>query len=88
VSGMYILSLGKTMADVPYIAGSLTTWHDHDNLCFSGTQLVDIADNGVCEQGSLVNTPPMLHVWVEANPCGPFAAIDEHGDVCDATHTH
>jgi hypothetical protein len=88
VSGMYILSLGKTMADVPDIAGSLTTWHDHDNLCFSGTQLVDIADNGVCEQGTLVNTPPMLHVWVEANPCGPFAAIDEHGDVCDATHTH
>ena len=86
VSGMYILSLGQTMADVPDIAGSLTTWHDHDNLCFSGTQLVDIADNGVCEQGALVNTPPMLHVWVEANPCGPFAAIDEHGDVCDAPH--
>jgi hypothetical protein len=88
VSAMYILTLGKTMTDVPDIAGELTTWHDHDNLCFDGTQLVALATDGVCPLGVLVDTPPMLHVWVEANPCGPFAAIDEHGVICDTTHTH
>lgn len=88
VSAMYILTLGKTMADVPDIAGELTTWHDHDNLCFSGSQLVALATNGVCPVGVLVNTPPMLHVWVEPNPCGPFAAIDEHGVTCDTAHAH
>lgn len=88
VSAMYILTLGSTMADAPDIAGELTTWHDHDNLCFDGTQLVAFATDGVCSDGVLVDTPPMLHVWVEPNPCGPFAGIDEHGVVCDTTHTH
>ena len=41
VSGMYILNPGKTMANVPTLAGPLTTFHDHQNLCFSGTTLVD-----------------------------------------------
>ncbi len=88
VSAMYILSLGKTMNDVPPLAGALTTWHDHDNLCFEGTQLVGLAANNVCPVGVLVDAPPMLHVWVEANPCGPFAAIDEHGMDCGATDIH
>lgn len=88
VSAMYILTVGKTMADAPDIAGELTTWHDHDNLCFSGGQLVGLAVNGTCAQGTLLNTPPMLHVWIEANPCGPFVGIDEHGIQCDATHEH
>ncbi|MGQ0833203.1 MAG: hypothetical protein ACT4OV_16180 [Microthrixaceae bacterium] len=88
VSAMYILSLGKTMADAPDIAGELTTWHDHDNLCFSGNQLVALAVDGVCPSGVLVNTPPMLHVWIEANGCGPFVGIDEHGINCEPTEPH
>ena len=88
VSGMYILTLGKTMEEVPPLAGELTTWHDHDNLCFEGAEFVAVASDGVCPLGVLVDTPPMLHVWVEANPCGPFAAIDEHGSDCGVTHTH
>jgi hypothetical protein len=80
VSAMYILNLGKTMAQVPDIAGSLTTWHDHRNLCWVGTRLAGLAVNGVCRPPSVLRvTPPMLHVWVVPHPCGPFAGIESHG---------
>jgi hypothetical protein len=87
VSAMYILSLGETMANVPDIAGELTTWHDHTNLCWEGLKVVGTAVNGVCAQGSLIVTPPMLHVWMVENPCGPFAGIDDHGGAC-VIHDH
>jgi hypothetical protein len=87
VSAMYILSLGKTMADVPDIAGDLTTWHDHTNLCWDGLKVVGTTVNGVCARGVLILTPPMLHVWMVDNPCGPFAGIDEHGGAC-VIHDH
>ncbi len=87
VSGMYILNTGKTMANVPALAGPLTTWHDHQNLCFSGTQLVGIAVDGKCAKGVLTPTPPMLHVWLVAHPCGPFAGIESHGGDC-GVHEH
>jgi hypothetical protein len=87
-SALYILQLGKTMADVPDIAGELTPWHYHNNLCFEGTTLVALADaNGNCPQGVLLVTPPMMHVWMVEQPCGPFAGIDEHGVNCMA-HEH
>jgi hypothetical protein len=88
-AAMYILSLGKTMSDVPDIAGSLTTWHDHTNLCFDGSppRLVGVTVNGVCQQGINIRTPPMMHVWLVDTPCGPFAGVDEHGLQCDA-HEH
>ena len=80
VSAMYILSLGKTMANVPALAGPLTTWHDHQNLCFEGTRLVGTTNAaGVCTRGVLLPTPPMLHVWMVPHPCGPFAGIESHG---------
>ena len=88
VSAMYSLTFGKTMADVPDIAGELTTWHDHDNLCFAGGQIAGLAVDGVCATGVLVNTPPMLHVWVEDNGCGPFVGIDDNGITCEPTHAH
>jgi hypothetical protein len=87
VSAMYILSLGKTMADVPDIAGELTTWHDHQNLCWEGLRVVGTTVNGVCTRGVFIPTPPMLHVWMVDNPCGPFAGIDEHGGAC-VIHDH
>jgi len=83
-SAMYILSPGRTMQNVPYIAGELTTFHDHNNLCFEGGVVVGLARNGVCEDGVLLVTPPMLHVWMVDHPCGPFAGIETsgHGSTC------
>lgn len=78
-TAMYILPPGSTMDDVPDIAGNLTAWHNHDNLCWdaTGTRLAGVVVNGTCVPGG---TPglgtPMLHVWVEPNDCGPFAGTD------------
>jgi hypothetical protein len=80
---MYTLGPGKTMEDVPDIAGNLTVWHTHDNLCFTpGTvRLAGAVVGGRCRPGG-VNRPtsPMLHVWVVPNDCGPFAGTDRGQD--------
>lgn len=81
VSAMYILGPGKTMADVPELAGELTTWHDHQNLCWdeSTGQLAGLVVNGRCVPGGTFRaTPPMLHVWLEDHECGPFAGVEAH----------
>jgi hypothetical protein len=88
VAAMYSLTFGDTMANVPAIAGGLTTWHDHDNMCFAGDQFVGLATSGGCSVGALRDTPPMLHVWIEENPCGPFAVIDNQPHECTGGHTH
>jgi hypothetical protein len=92
VSAMYILEKGETMADVPSVGGALTTWHDHQDLCWdeSGVRLSGVLMNGRCfPSGTLRPTPPMLHVWLADNKCGPFAGIEGHpGAVCAAGHTH
>jgi hypothetical protein len=88
-SAMYILEAGKTMADVPDVAGELTVWHDHQNLCWdrSGLRLAGLLLNGRCfPGGTLRATAPMLHVWLADHPCGPFAGIEGHGGGC--THGH
>ena len=88
-SAMYILELGKTMDDVPDVAGTLTVWHDHQNLCWddSGLRLAGLVLNGRCvPRGTFRPTPPMLHVWLQAHPCGPFAGIDGHGEGCAHAH--
>lgn len=86
-SAMYILGFGETMADVPDVAGPLTTWHDHQNLCWEGAQVVGTTDaTGSCQRGEFRSTPPMLHVWVVDNPCGPFAGLEGHGTGCAHTH--
>jgi hypothetical protein len=90
-SAMYILEPGTTLADAPDVAGELTTWHDHQNLCWdpSGTRLTGAYINGRCiPSGTFRPTPPMLHVWLGPNPCGPFAGIEgSHGTAC-AAHVH
>jgi hypothetical protein len=90
-SAMYILGFDKTMADVPDIAGELTTWHDHQNLCWEGARVVAVLDAaGNCPRGVFRATPPMLHVWLPGHEpeCGPFAGIEgSHGDSCGA-HGH
>lgn len=84
-SAMYILSPGKTMDDVPDIAGDLTLWHDHQNLCWEGVRVVGTTDaTGSCVRGTFRPTPPMLHVWMTEHPCGPFAGLEgSHGQGCD-----
>jgi len=86
VSAMYILGSGSTMADVPDVAGELSIWHDHQNLCWdaSGTRLAGVVVNSQCRPaGTLRATPPMLHVWLEDTPCGPFTGVEGHGGSCD-----
>ena len=87
VSGMFILPPGSGLDDVPDVAGDLTPWHEHTNLCWSGRgEIVGTNDSGSCPEGSYnFTTPPMLHVWVVDNRDGPFAAIDENG-IVSATH--
>jgi hypothetical protein len=88
-SAMYILNVGKKMVDAPDIAGTLTPWHDHQNLCWDDSgHVVGLLVNGVCRpSGTFRATPPMMHVWIENTPCGPFAGIEGHGGSCDHTHT-
>jgi hypothetical protein len=92
VSTMYLLAPGSTMDDVPEVAGDLTVWHDHQNLCWdeSGTRLAGISTDGsTCRPGGeLRATSPMLHVWLVDNECGPFAGIEGHGGEECGTHEH
>ncbi len=86
-SAMYLMTNG-TMADAPDIAGDLTQWHDHQNLCWIGVQVVGTTDaTGSCEAGTFRATAPMIHVWMIEHPCGPFAGIEgSHGEGCDHGH--
>ena len=93
-TAMYILPPGNTMANVPAVAGEMTKWHDHQNLCWDGAgRVAGIVVNGACTPGGTFRpTPPMLHVWVTDNECGPFSGIEgkfaaaSHGTSC--THSH
>lgn len=86
VSAMYIAQPGTDINDPTLVdyAGPLMQWHIHSNLCWrtnaSGDQVVSgITDaNGNCLIGSPRSgvTSPMVHVWVAAHPCGPFAAVE------------
>jgi hypothetical protein len=91
VSAMYLLDPGATMADVPDVAGDLTQWHDHQNLCWdaTGTRLAGVSlDGETCRpSGTLRATPPMLHVWLDDHDCGPFAGVEGHGAACE-DHDH
>jgi len=95
VAAMYVLNAGRTMSSVPYIAGELTTWHDHTNLCWGigewGTPVVvglTRAPGDCGGRGFYSRTPPMLHVWMDmtGNACGPFAGVDEGGVMCEHDH--
>lgn len=90
VSAMYLLEPGSTIEDAPEVAGGLTVWHDHQNLCWDpgGTRLAGVLVDGRCQPGGeLRATSPMLHVWLEDHECGPFAGIEGHGEGC-AAHDH
>jgi hypothetical protein len=77
VSAMFMLDPGTTLDTAPDIGGALTQWHVHDNLCFDGGRVVGLTTgSGECSFGSKGEALPMIHVWIEPHPCGPFAALE------------
>jgi len=85
VSAMYMLPSDTVLTEVPDWGGSLMQWHVHDDLCYSdasGTRRVAavIEIGGTCPDGLIKPDPaPMIHVWIRAHECGPFAALDGIG---------
>ncbi len=98
VAAMFMMDAGDTLADVPELGGALTQWHVHDNLCFNAEGKVrGITDgDGNCGGGLVKGQEtPMIHVWTESHPCGPFAALEgiaggtiAEGEtrLCDSAH--
>jgi hypothetical protein len=80
-AAMFILPDGYTLDNVPDIGGSLIQWHIHNNLCFTPPPDLRVAavtsENGPCRPPLIKFDPhPMIHVWIEKHPCGPFAALE------------
>jgi hypothetical protein len=74
VAAMYVLGVGMGMDNVPDIAGNWTMWHDHV-LAFQSNNPASPAYYRL--GGAFTRRePPMLHVWLERNSCGPFAGTD------------
>jgi hypothetical protein len=107
VSAMYIALPGTLITDATLnnYAGGLMQWHVHTNLCWGldaqGNPKVVGTTNaaGVCTVGVLgTGGAPMVHVWLAAHPCGPFAAVEgvaagvadvsdsERVDLCNRQH--
>jgi hypothetical protein len=96
---------GTPLEGVPELGGPLTQWHIHNNLCFipaqgdQGPRVGGLTNaDGGCN-APLVQFPhtPMIHVWIEPHPCGPFAALEGVGAgqiaegetrLCDTAHGH
>jgi hypothetical protein len=100
---MYMLPPGSRFTDIPPLFNDpLTQWHVHNNICFQRTSdpveqwVVDLFEFPPCTAPVMeLGDVPMIHVWIQANPCGPFAAIPgiEAGQVapgqtqnCDTAH--
>ena len=108
VSAMFMANVGVAIDDptLTDFAGPLMQWHVHDNLCFrnnaQGRSVVAGVLNakGECPPGSTLGGIgiAMVHVWITAHPCGPFAALEGEGagranvsdaerkDLCDHDH--
>ena len=93
-----MLKRGTPLDQAPDIGGPLMQWHVHNNLCYNAEGLVrGLTDaEGNCAPGLVkpVETP-MIHVWIEKHPCGPFAALEGLGAgailegeerLCDTAH--
>lgn len=85
VSAMFMAAPGTPMDDpsLTGYAGALMQWHIHDNLCWrdvDGQPVVAGITNfsGRCPAGTENRglDIPMVHVWIVAHECGPFAAIE------------
>jgi hypothetical protein len=91
----------KTLVAAMYM---FTQWHIHNNLCLKDNPQDPLQKvvssltgvDGTCPAGSTkAPTTPMLHVWIVANPCGPFASLEGIGAgqvppgetrLCDSAH--
>jgi hypothetical protein len=86
VSAMYMMPASWELSDVPDWGGPLMQWHIHNNLCF------DVSDPDAPRVGGLTDAQggctaplekfgesPMIHVWITAHPCGPFASLEGIG---------
>lgn len=81
-AAMYMLPEGVGLDEVPDIAGPMTQWHIHDNLCYTpDPEAPRVA--GVyppdqdCPQPLVRGKAnAMIHVWIVPNECGPFAALE------------
>lgn len=75
---MYFLPLRYNYANTPAIAGDIGTWHTHPTICLKGdpleNPLLGVVDP-FCAKGANVPSSLMIHVWVQPNPCGPFAPL-------------
>lgn len=79
VAAMYMVDEGTLLEDVPDYGGALMQWHTHENLCYDAEGKVrGLTDQaGSCAPGLVKPVPtPMIHVWIEPHPCGPFAALE------------
>lgn len=85
VSAMFIAPPRTAINDVALVnyGGGLLQWHVHDNLCWRTVngipKVIGALDaNGNCPANSTLQTggSPMVHVWIAAHPCGPFAALE------------
>ncbi|MGZ4676489.1 MAG: hypothetical protein ACXVJ7_01310 [Acidimicrobiia bacterium] len=79
-AAMFIMPKQYTLDNVPPIASNLVQFHVHDNLCFTpppAPLVRGITDaQGNCRPPLVKFNPnPMVHVWIRANDCGPFAAL-------------
>jgi hypothetical protein len=96
MAAMYNMEPETTFDTVEDIAGNWTIFHNHDNLCWKSndpnskdyTRLGGVVGaNGQCTKDPITGKPSykhtpvlMIHVWVIANSCGPFATIPGEGE--------
>lgn len=81
-AAMYMMPPGTRFTEIPDVGGRLTQWHIHDNLCFTTDAKVASLTNpdGTCNPPLVkVVDSPMIHVWIQKHPCGPFAALEGIG---------
>jgi hypothetical protein len=98
VAAMFMLKRGTPLDQAPVVGGKLMQWHTHENLCYNAEGKVSgLTDaDGKCPNGLFKPEPtPMIHVWIEPHPCGPFAALEGIGGgrvpdgevpLCDHVH--
>jgi hypothetical protein len=88
---MFLAPSGKTLDDSDLLdyGGRLMQWHNHSDMCMlylPGNPVpsiggfvrpdggCDVAGAEPAKDANAINA--MVHVWVVANPCGPFAAME------------
>ncbi len=81
IAAMYVTPFGTTASEVPAVQGA--SWHDHGNLCWDDSMRLSgyLDASGVClPEGTLKVLPPMLHVSMADNRCGPFGDVEQSRD--------